>query len=524
MKLKSIAIKNFRCYKDTVKIELDDLTAFVGKNDAGKSTILEALDIFFNEGDGVVKIDENDINRECKNSGDLETCFTATFTDLPDEVDVDAGNKTTLKGEYLLNQAGELVVVKKYSNGTGKVKTFLNAYHPQNGECCDLLGKNNSNLKKQVEGLKLECDKTKNAEMRRAIWECYKDDLQLGDTEVDISKGDGIKSIWEKLKLYLPSYSLFRADRENSDKDSEVQDPIKEAVKQIIQSQREELSKISEEVTKYLKDVSARTLEKVKEMNPEIATSLHPTLPDKLKWEDVFKGVSIVGDKDVPLNKRGSGIRRLILLSFFRAEAERKQSEKNSAGVIYAIEEPETSLHVDHQKKLIEAFSMLSKQDNIQILLTTHSGNVVKMLDFSNLRIVQEENGKREIINAQKNILPRPSLNEINYCVFGGESAVEFHNELYGYLQAKAILEDNKNYFEEDFDKWLKQKGLQQSEQWIKIEKNGQTKTENRTLSTFIRNSIHHPENTKNKEYTDEELRQSIDGMIKIFMSLDEMK
>lgn len=46
MKIKSVKIKNFRGYKDETKIDFDDLTVFVGKNDIGKSTILEALDIF----------------------------------------------------------------------------------------------------------------------------------------------------------------------------------------------------------------------------------------------------------------------------------------------------------------------------------------------------------------------------------------------------------------------------------------------------------------------------------------------
>ena len=62
MKIHSIKIKNFRSYKDEVKIELNDLIALVGKNDIGKSTILEALDIFFNDGNGVVKIDKTDVN------------------------------------------------------------------------------------------------------------------------------------------------------------------------------------------------------------------------------------------------------------------------------------------------------------------------------------------------------------------------------------------------------------------------------------------------------------------------------
>tara|TARA_B100000809_G_scaffold178239_1_gene175824 strand:- start:8152 stop:8319 length:168 start_codon:yes stop_codon:yes gene_type:complete len=55
-------------------------------------------------------------------------------------------------------------------------------------------------------------------------------------------------------------------------------------------------------------------------MNPEIANSLTPIIPspESLKWIDFFKSVSITGDEDIPINKRGSGVKRLILLNFFR--------------------------------------------------------------------------------------------------------------------------------------------------------------------------------------------------------------
>ena len=80
------------------------------------------------------------------------------------------------------------------------------------------------------------------------------------------------------------------------------------------------------------------TLEKIKEMDPEIANTLKPVIPSasNLKWADVFKSVSITADDDIPINKRGSGVKRLILLNFFRAEAERRMSLCDGTGVIYA--------------------------------------------------------------------------------------------------------------------------------------------------------------------------------------------
>lgn len=62
MKITSMKINNFRGYNREINIKFDDLTVIVGKNDVGKSTILEALDIFFNDGKGTIKLDKNDVN------------------------------------------------------------------------------------------------------------------------------------------------------------------------------------------------------------------------------------------------------------------------------------------------------------------------------------------------------------------------------------------------------------------------------------------------------------------------------
>ena len=47
MQIKSVILENFRGYRDRQTINISDFTAFVGKNYVEKSTVLEALDIFF---------------------------------------------------------------------------------------------------------------------------------------------------------------------------------------------------------------------------------------------------------------------------------------------------------------------------------------------------------------------------------------------------------------------------------------------------------------------------------------------
>ena len=79
MKIVSLKLFNFRGFKNETIINFDDLTALVGKNDIGKSTILEALDIFFNDGKGVVKIDKNDVNIENAHAGNVETIISVVF-------------------------------------------------------------------------------------------------------------------------------------------------------------------------------------------------------------------------------------------------------------------------------------------------------------------------------------------------------------------------------------------------------------------------------------------------------------
>lgn len=502
MLIKSIILKNFRAYKKEISVEFNSLTAFVGRNDAGKSTILEALDIFINEGKGVVSIDKSDINKEASALGDTEIVIGIEFQNPPKEVVIDAENTTTLKQEYLLNETGNLTVIKKYPNA-GKEKVFIRAYHPNNIKCNNLLQLKQTDLKAKIKELGIDCDKTKNAVMRKAIWNYYINNLDLQNIELDANKEE-TKNIWDKLKTYLPVYSLFQSDRSNSDHDKEVQDPLKEAVKQILKENEIvcRCQEIAEVVTNRLCEVSGETLEKLREMNPELANNLKSQIPSPsdLKWVDVFKSVSITGDNDIPINKRGSGVKRLILINFFRAQAERKQKEIHSPGIIYAIEEPETAQHVAHQLLLINALKNLSSLDNTQVIITTHNSLILKQLTFDNLRLINDLDDDRRITMVEPSELPYPSINEISFTAFD-EVSEEYHNELYGHIV------DEKWVSEYHQDK--------QKRDYIRINKNGQRITEQKSLSEYIRHQIHHPENTLNIPYSQEELRQSIVDMRK---------
>lgn len=498
MLIKSVTLKNFRGYRGITRIDFDDLTVFVGKNDIGKSTILEALDIFFND-KPISPMDKSDLNKDALAVGDTDIVIAVEFKDLPASVVVDTSNNTTLQDEYLLNQGGNLEIVKHYANGSSSAKVFVNAYHPTNPDCSDLLNKKITDLKKIVETNSFPCaDKTRKSELRKSIWQSYSADLRLTLHEVDMSKEDA-KGIIDNLKSIMPVYTLFQSDRSNSDTDKEVQDPLKAAVKAIMQDAEivNWCTQIANKVTTQLQTVANGTLQKLQSMNNQLAATLNPKIPGvaELKWQDVFKSVSITGDNDIAINKRGSGVRRLVLLNFFRAQAEANVA--NHSGIIYAIEEPETSQHIDHQKMLVDALKAMSTQPNIQVVLTTHSSHIVRMLDYGNLRLITDNAGAKSVNNVNPALLPYPSLNDVNFVAYG-DASIEYFNELYGYLEH---INELQNFFN----------GKPQIP-YIRLLADGTTRTELHTKEYIIRNIIHHPENTHNS-YTEQELRQAIIDM-----------
>ncbi|PKM93209.1 MAG: ATP/GTP-binding protein [Firmicutes bacterium HGW-Firmicutes-1] len=502
MKMTSLKLTNFRGYKDTIEIYFDNLTVFVGENDIGKSTILEALDIFYNEGKGIIKMDKGDVNKQAASVGDTETIISVCFVELPAEIVIDAANPTTLADEYMINEQSQLEIVKRYRNGGG-VKIYIKAKHPTNPDCTDLLLKKNTELKAIIRTQGIECENQNiNAVMRAAIWGLHLQNLQLQEIEIDVSKEDA-KKIWDKLYMYLPVYSLFQSDRKNSDGDNEVQDPLKEAVRKILTDDelRTTLNRVASEVEAKLREVVDRTMEKLREMAPDVANSLNPVIPlaESLKWADVFKSVSISGDEDIPINKRGSGVKRLILLNFFRAEAERRMETSDSTGVIYAIEEPETSQHTNNQRILVEAFKTLGNSANTQVILTSHSATIVKQLDYSNLRMITcDGDRQRRMMEVAPGMLHYPSLNEVNYIAFK-EITEEYHDELYSFLE---------------FQQWLSDYKMGRNLlPYIRLNNDGNTRNEQHIVASYIRHQIHHPENHLNPRYTLEQLKQSIDDM-----------
>ena len=447
MKLHSVKIKNFRGYNQETTIPIsENITGVVGRNDFGKSSVLEALDIFFEGGE--IKIEKDDI---CKFNGSTDIEITCEFENLPDEIVIDENVSTSLTQEHLVAVTGRLVIKKRYKGASNKPEIIIVARHPTASNYDDLLSLKITELRSR--GGQLGCQEPEDqrvaSQWRQAIWN-HAPDLELQEVEIDTSKfGKEAKELGDRLLGLLPSFALFRSDRESKDDDPMAKNPLKAAVTQAVAELKTEIQGIHDAVEKKVIERTALTLEKLAEMDADLAASLTPKFKKKPTFTWDF---SIEGDDEIPINKRGSGVRRLILLNFFRSEAERKVEAHTSPSVIYAFEEPETSQHPTNQEMLIRSLIEISNKQNHQVLMTTHVPALAGLLPQEGLIFIDRDAGEPvirygdedtlEAICSSLGVLPEPfDKNAKGLILVEGPGDVTFLKHISETLKASGHLD-----------------------------------------------------------------------------------
>lgn len=416
MKLISIKLRNFRIYKDEITIQLSDLNCLIGKNDIGKSTVLEAINIFFNDG-----IEKTDLS---VNTQDETIEMTCLFEDFQENIILDSTVETSLLDESLLNREGFLEVKKTYKMGGAITKsTYLIAYHETHEKLISILTLKNSPLKTLATELDVDLtgiNKTKNPPIRKAIKLKIESPKELIELKVDgsLDTENNLKAVWSKLKDFLPIFTLFKVDKTINDKDKDVQDPMNQAIKETlaIPEIKALLDKIEEEIKAKSTVVAEQTLEKLKEIDASLAEKMKSDFSKLPSWDKIFD-LTLLNENNVPLNKRGSGVKRLVLLSFFQAQAEKRKIENSAPSIIYAIEEPETAQHPNHQKILINSLIRLSERTNVQVMFTTHSANLVREIPMESLIYIHKNVDGTNIIDYgvdfQTHMLNENTINNI---------------------------------------------------------------------------------------------------------------
>lgn len=256
-----------------------------------------------------------------------------------------------------------------------------------------------------------------------------------------------------------------------------------------------EESNISNEITKLTSPGSINSLQsKLSELTTKHIKKVWQEHPISITFQINNNKISFLiednGVKFMPKTtaQRSDGFKQFISF-LLTISAENYNKELNNT--ILLIDEPETHLHPPAQLNLLEELIKITKNNKNNILFfATHSNYLIDKINLDrNYRVEKENNLTTVIAKVSKRV---STYSEVNYEIFGILNN-DYHNELYGYIESEDKTQlDN----------------IPKSKKWIHCK----TKYEKEvSLSEYIRHSIHHPENTLNDNFTDKELKKSIE-------------
>ncbi len=534
MKIKKIIINNFRAFKHA-EIDFDDFNCIIGKNDTGKSTILAALEWFF---DQKRELNHNDFAAagfdwyEYENpsyydeiTGETsqgETIKEFIYDDFYISVDIYFNDAiipiSTEESDFIfskdyLSKNGD-ICIRKYmrhsynylsdGNQMGYCikKHFYNKLGKLFSDCTfqelkalyNEMGKDADKLCKVLHQLKEECKSKKRGVLYAAIKsksraeeikikeqicsELFEYYNSIGEKIHDEQwvNLDDLDQIESKFGLVFPKYILYTSKT-----------PINDYLNLLFTPYN------ANKVYKSIEKAKVYTAKKLSEYLNLDSTNENLYIIENEKI-DLFTQNSLVFKQidlplSIPLKNRGEGLQLKIKNAVFRLLTE--INTKNLTNTILAFEEPETHLHPSAQIEMYETIKLLSEKSNYQVIITTHSPYIVKELAQNGILPIvvkrEEQSQESKISKLDERVLPYVSMNEINYIAFD-EPSIEYHIELFGYMQN---MLDKKV---KELDDWLKDSGIiTDADLFDWYNTNSLEKMESMTLPYCVRNNIDHP-------------------------------
>lgn len=486
MKIKEITIENFKSFKGSHTFLISEKMNFiVGENNTGKTTLFEAISFLQN---GIPKGKElGDIkNKSCSDNDNMGV--TLKLQGNINQI-IDNFSQEKFKSHVFEDDGIETILLRRQSqqsswtDSKGGKKTLsikdLGVWNEEEKEF-----QNPSGFSAAFKTL-FDC---------QFIWADTnsEDILDFGSTKIC----GRLLNIIAKDFFSSPEYQDFKQEHYSIFQDKENKKSLSNRVSGL-ESELESL---------------------LKEQYGEVGISFDFQMPDDsnfLKIGDIELDDGVKTSK----SEKGSGLQRTLALSLMQLYASKEAQHIDNDDIIkplmFFIDEPETYLHPRAQDKLINSFKELSKKH--QIFITTHSPYLLKSFsgDENKLLIFEKTDceSRHKDISQEFSLFKTetPSWGEINYFAYK-ICWPEFHNELYGYIQAQDDSYANENGLEN----YLVSKKIAKTKEWKREFKGIVKEPYPVTLQTYIRNSIHHPENTNNDTYTYDDLVKSTEEMIRL--------
>jgi CRISPR-associated exonuclease Cas4 len=450
MRLSQLRIKNFRSFKDSGDIRIEPLQSFVGENNAGKSNILAAVEVFLTSGAGGVSADDY-------NDADEPIVITATFSDLTAAERRPPLRKYLLGDKLILEKQIALVPDKK---NPAKKKPEAE-YHGYIALPRDWW--------LSVEGVVKEKGskpKWKDVAAEHGLVDFVTDDkgainqksYETGITKylelhpevafVEPAPGEtqalGLQSV---LLDAMPSFHLLPAITDYSDEidkrstSTNFRRLMSDLSERILQAdpRYQEITASIKRLTNLLNapregeirpeaDARLAVLESVEDRIRDLIAKLMPTVAkvhlDVLVDEvpEVFsRGVSVRIDdgKDTDVLYKGHGMQRCVVFALLQAlvmnqrgqllpQGEAQGAAAEVRTIILGIEEPELYIHPQIQRAIFSVLREFARLD--QVLYVTHEPAFVDLANYHEIAVVQKpsvQSGSR-VTQCEKGVLGDP--------------------------------------------------------------------------------------------------------------------
>lgn len=456
MKITNIAIENYRGIKERQEMPLANFSSIVGKNDSGKSIILNAIATFLDS--KKYPVTEFDFNDSTK-----PIIIECHFCDENLEKKLKGKIKSKIKkedgmDEFLNDLIFENSIVfqriiktpnKKFDSENILMKDFKETdfsflYSKSDEDLSEIIKKYSIDI--PVEG------KGRNSKLEKIKY--IKEFCKTEDREISnkfIPDEYKISTLLPAVELFISDYGLEADTKFKTNSVSEIQEYfIKET------SDNTKKLKIIEKEIENEMETEAKA---IKNYMTDYAESLKCVkIKPSIVWKDSIKSVDVSfqfdGDtKLIPMTHKGAGYRRLFMVARFRYLAEKNKGDN----MIYLIEEPETFLHPSAQEDLLNAFHDLS-EDN-QVVITTHSPIFAGATNYNSIILCKkgtqssyefsEEASKKDFISKivdELGIKPSYNLRDSHEKIVFVESSndAKFYNIISQKIMKKELLNNKK--------------------------------------------------------------------------------
>lgn len=371
MRVHSIRAKNYRPFAVLEEIKFGKLATIIGQNDAGKSNILNALQLFFKK--GKANIDEIDVHSGAEAGDDVE--IEIAFTSLPESIELEEDVETTLQEEMLVDNDGYLRIKKTYPReNLTKPNISLVVCDFVNDGFVGLAELNEKKLNERCAKAELDApksgrgitNKSKRDMLRKKAQE---EGIELNIIELPLKPND---NLWKKIEALLPEFILFETDTKLGIGETTFQKEFRPIVKAATEQAdvvegRDALMDAIEDGLQTEINVLFDQFKKYSDSFTEL------TAKPEFSWDKAVT-LKIHGkdshDVEISLDRRGSGIRRLLMVAFFQYLA--KKGHEGIGDFIFAVEEPENCLHPGLQRELVTSFRELT-DEGFQVIISSHS-------------------------------------------------------------------------------------------------------------------------------------------------------